>query len=85
MRSVLVGLCLFWIGCMGDDPSPTNSSGVDDGGPGARGVGKQEGPCYPNATCDPGLQCASGVCRNLTADGPCVMGNAKVGSCSLGK
>jgi hypothetical protein len=32
-------------------------------------TGSERGACYPNATCDPGLTCASNVCVRLAQDG----------------
>lgn len=76
------------IGCVGDEPAVTAGRPVDDAGTapeGSTGLGGENGPCYPNQTCDPMLQCVSGVCRKLTSDGgPCVVGTSQLGNCTLG-
>jgi hypothetical protein len=72
MRMV-VGMGLLALGlaaCVGDVPTG--------------GVGQKDGPCFPNSTCNEGLQCVSGTCRKLSVDGgPCVLGKSTVGNCTL--
>lgn len=58
--------------CVGD---PVNGS-----------QGNQDGPCFANQTCNAGLQCVSGTCRALSADGgPCIVGKSTLGNCTLTK
>lgn len=50
------------------------------------GPGEENGPCFQNMTCNAGLQCVSGTCKRLTADGgACVLGTSQIGNCTLGK
>ena len=84
-------LAIASIACVGDSPAlatAATAGGDDSGsgpdaGPGA--VGSENGVCYANRTCNAALQCISGYCRKLTADGgPCVLGKSSLGNCTLG-
>ncbi len=56
MRRLAVSMLLLLVtACDGEDGPPT---------------GGETGPCYPNATCDEGLACASDLCVDLDGDEP---------------
>jgi hypothetical protein len=60
---VLMLVAANWVACVGDDPGSSSSSSSSSGsasGDGGRVAGERFGPCFPNKTCNPGLECRDG-------------------------
>jgi len=67
---------VFWIACVGGDPDTSSAA-----------QGAANGACYPNQTCNSGLTCTGGVCKDPNATssgGPSSSSGSSGGSSSGG-
>jgi len=70
VTAVGLGIVGFVIGC-GETPNGGANKDASSAGA-AQSVGAERKPCYPNETCNAGLDCLSGVCVRIPDVGPIV-------------
>jgi hypothetical protein len=58
--TTLIASSALWTGCVADPPGDVANNNTDAGGPGSQG-----NACFPNGTCNEGLECVSQICVNL--------------------